>query len=178
MANSLVDAADREAAWLSTEPLAGFPPLLKVGANGGFFDVVMARPRRLSQKPKQIHVYRSSTVEQRENSAYKTQVHTLTLVVLWPRVLNDEQAHTDQLQLDTAIESLVARVRGLQLDHTHGGRFWSVGEIGGLLPGVAGQIDVRMPDWRSIFVDVDQPIATQRSYIVEVVYPAVDFVSG
>lgn len=173
----LIDAADREAAWLALEPNPGYPPLFDDGVNGGHFDYVGARPKRLAQYPRQLHVYRARTEETREDSGHKQQTHTLIAVVLWPKAQIPEEADQAQAALDAALEALLDRIRGTLRDHTHGQRFWSAGESGGIGPsGVTGNIEVRMPEWRTLLGESDTLFG--NTFVVEVVYPAVDMLVG
>lgn len=177
---SLTDAVDREEAWLSTEPLVPYPALRSVVGNDGPFQYIGARVRRMAQGFPQIHVIRERFVEQRLSTGNKAVRHDMLLGILWPKLLNSERADVELLALDSAIERVVIRVRdslsAQAARHTHGTRFWSVGESGGVLTDAG--IDVRYPDWRGILGVVDSPLAAGASYVVEIRYPAVEYVSG
>lgn len=170
------DVTLAEVAWLSTEPLAGYDPLLIEGGNGGVFDFIGEHTRAIAQHPRQVHVYRERTVERRNSTADKVLTHDMLCAVLWTKVLASEQAHVEQQQLAAAVARLVERIRGTLNNHTHGDRFWSAGETGGVV--TDSGIDVRMPDWRSVLSLADQPLGIGDAYVVEVRYPIVEFVEG
>lgn len=164
-------AVDREADWLKLEPLVGYSALT---GDDGPFDYIGPRPKRLSQHPRQVHVFRERYTERRIATGTKWAQHDLVLAVLWP-LNSPERSDSEQAALDDGLDRLVERVRGRLIDHDHGGRFFAVVET----EGVNGAIEVRYPDWRTIVTPspVDAPLAPGHAYVVEVRYPAFDVIT-
>lgn len=168
---SFADALTREEAWLQADLAAdGLPPLLdSVGDLSGPFQTVEAYGRRLDQRGHQLFVCRDPYVERRIDNAgqWRQGDYGIAVMILWRQQSNASRAEVDQLALDQALERVLARVRGLPADHTHGGRFFSVAED------PAG-IRVEYPDPRTILTPGDGPLAQGNAYTVLVRYTATD----
>lgn len=123
---SFADAEDREAAWLMVTDDT-LPDLTKV------FTTIQARfPRTPSTKATQLYVLHApemaSAMLTRTTNQRAMLTHRFQLRIVWPIINGRGVAETDQLELSTAIDAVLARVMGLVQDHSHGGRFLSVAE--------------------------------------------------
>jgi len=124
MAESTATAVAREAAWLAIGDDA-LPALL--AADGGPFDVVQAYySRSPNTRARSVWVMRQNLTEQRLGGLRKIDRYAFRLLVRWPTASGDAEA--EQAAFDAAVEQLLLRIRGPLGDHTHGGRFLSVGE--------------------------------------------------
>ncbi|MCW2900930.1 MAG: hypothetical protein JWO67_3195 [Streptosporangiaceae bacterium] len=136
------DAVDREVAWLTTSG-DGLPALLK--AAGGPWDICQAYgPRTQTARKSGIYLLRSSLTEVRFNNHRKMDSYDFRAKLWWPIGSTTVTApiwEQEQRGFDAAIDLLIQRLRGLPQDHTHGGRFLTVGETPG-----NGRITVRFED--------------------------------
>ena len=118
----------REAAWLciSTDSL---PALLVV--NGGPWNIIQAYWRRTPAKQQtEIYVTRSGFDDNHPMSQRYRPQHEIVLKLYWPvRATSAGLAETEQQNLDSAVELLIQRIRGLLGDKTHGGAFLSAAEV-------------------------------------------------
>lgn len=123
-------AVTREAAWMTTDPPAGWaaaPPLMK--ATGGYFDIGQGYLRSITKSGRNLYVLRESTAEARlAFGGMKEWRHHMLVIVYW-----SIESHTGQLEVeeqanDTAIAAVLTRIRGPLGDHSHGGAFVGVAE--------------------------------------------------
>ncbi|MFD1145974.1 hypothetical protein [Saccharothrix hoggarensis] len=125
----LADAINREADWLRTHG-DELPALLK--EHGGPFEVVQGRSMRSPNTRKQaLYLTHATYSDSRWGNARKLGTYSFRLAVHWPvgsTVTSIDIAEREQQALDEALELVVARIRGLMGDHTHGGRFLAVAE--------------------------------------------------
>ena len=135
-------ALDREAAWLTTSDALG----ALLAANGGPFDIVQARrPRTPSKSKRCLYVTRQPAMSaryERTATGRTMPIHHFRLDLDWPLTLGSGSAEAEQLNVDQAIDLIIARVLGPLGDKTHGGRFLSVAE-----------------DPTAVAVDADDPAA-------------------
>lgn len=123
---STADAVDRETDWLQTVG-DGLPELPAIA--GGPFQVIGAYlPKVPQQKATQLYVLRSVIEEDRFANIRTMDHYEFILRVIWPITNPTGSAQADQRALDAAIDLLLARIRALPGDHTHGRRFLSVAE--------------------------------------------------
>jgi hypothetical protein len=157
---STADVPAREAAWLSAyNPADGLPPLL--AANGGPWQVVQAYwPRTPDTMGKRIYVMRHSTKNERFANVQKINKYVLRLVCFWPMTVISGSTEQAQADFDVALDAVITRIVGLQLDKTHGNRFLSVAED------PAG-IDL-------VYHDPVQTLAQQLGLAAEITYNADD----
>lgn len=119
------DALAKEEAWFASDLSAQGVPGLSPP-----FDVVASQVRRLSQARRQLFLGHSRSTDGRRSKAGDHRVdHEIVALVFWAAVGAGGRAHEDQDRLDEAVERVLARVRGPAGDYTHGGRWWSVGEV-------------------------------------------------
>ena len=173
---SYADALIREAAWLRAD-VVGLPPLLaNTGDGTGPFGVVEAYPRKVQQQDYQLFVCRDPYAERRMDAAgqWRAGMHGIALLILWNRVVAPTKAQLDQVKLDEAVDRVLNRVRGFPADHTHGGRFHSVGvnQLG------TDEIRVEYPDPRTLDATADAPYGAGDAYTVLVRYTATDAFGG
>lgn len=121
---SYADAVTREAAWF-TAAVAGLPDL---GAPTGPLDLVVAYPRRISQRSRQLWLYRAGVTDDRLGLAgERLWRHQMVAYIVWGRALPSSEAHIDAANLDAAIDSVLARIRGGAVgtvgDPSHGARW-------------------------------------------------------
>jgi hypothetical protein len=90
---------------------------------------VLPHVRRSSGNVKRCHLWREGLVETRLDLASKLLEHQLVLSVSWPITSGSKRAEDVQADLDSAVEALLARIRGPHGDKTHDGRFLSVVEM-------------------------------------------------
>ena len=126
------DALDREAAWLTAaDTLPALPASL-----GGPFQIVQARwPRTPALREYGLYVLRSphQSAESQRNAAIRRELITSFEVrMIWPFTSGVGSAEADQLAFERAIDSVIGRILGYELDKTHGGRFAWVAEEGPL----------------------------------------------
>jgi hypothetical protein len=120
-------AVAREAAWLALPGDSTLPGLLE--AAGGPWELVQPYyGRSPAMRKRSVFVMRERTVETRLGGLRKTTRHDFRLVLRWPSKSRTGDAEADQSSFDAAVDLLLARIRGPVGDHTHGGRFLSVGE--------------------------------------------------
>jgi hypothetical protein len=123
------DAVTREAAWLNSYN-DGLPALHT--SQNGPFDVVQAYwPRTRNARKGGIYVMRGEVNDRRFAAHRKIARHAFRLMIEWPIGGTTVATHIwedEQQALDSAVDLLLQRIRGLDLDHTHGGRFLSVAE--------------------------------------------------
>lgn len=136
------DAVAREVAWLTTTG-GGLPSLLKSAS--GPWDICQGYwPRTQAARKTGIYLLRTSLREDRFANHRKINRYTFLAKLWWPIGSTTTASglwETEQAAFDSAIDLLIARVRGLPGDHTHGGRFLSVAEAP-----TPGHIDVRFHD--------------------------------
>lgn len=128
---STADAVEREANWLTTfNPADGLPALLK--SNGGPWDIVQAywSPSR-SARQTRFYLVRGILTEDRFAAPRRMDHYTFTGKLYWPvgaTTNGPGMWEAEQAAFDAAINLVLARVRGVLYDHTHGGQFLSVAE--------------------------------------------------
>lgn len=123
---STADAVGREAAWLTTSG-DSLPALL---ANvGGPFDLIQGYvPRVPASQQHVIYVLRRGLKDERFANIQKKLTYDFGLRIVWPILVGTGSAETEQRALDAAIDLVLQRIRGPQLDKSHGNRFLSVAE--------------------------------------------------
>jgi hypothetical protein len=121
-------APQLEAQWLQAyTPSDGLPALGAI--NGGPLDVIQAYlPRTPHKMKRQLYVLYGETIDQRTGMQHTISTHRLTLRILWPLSATSMTGEAAQAGLENAVRLTIARVRGIVLDHTHGGRFLSAAE--------------------------------------------------
>jgi hypothetical protein len=133
---------DREVEWLRTSG-DSLPALLK--ANGGPWDVIQAYgPRTYISRQSGIYLLRPSLIEERVSNQRKRHSYVFRGRLWWPigsTTTSTELWEREQRALDDAVDLLIARVRGLLHDHSHGGRFLQVAE-----DSTSGRITVAFDD--------------------------------
>lgn len=125
------DALDREAAWLATTNDT-LPVLIAPGP----FELVQARwPRVQASRKTGLYVLRNpsnSYKVERFADVRSLPTTEIMLRISWPLATGTGSGEASQLALEQAIDLVIARVEGLPFDKTHGGRFLSVAEKGGI----------------------------------------------
>lgn len=122
------DAVDREAAWLQSSG-DGLPALL--ASAGGPWQVIQAyRPRTPDRRQTGIYLRRAELSDERFANQRLLDSHAFVGDLVWPVGATGATGswEAEQRALDAAVELLRQRVRGLVMDHSHGGRFLSVAE--------------------------------------------------
>lgn len=154
---SIAEAVDREVAWLKSTG-DGLPELLKPA---GLWDIVQAYPPRTGAARRSgIYALYPLTTEKRISNARKMQTYQFRHRLDWPiggTTVAEGFWEQEHRNFAAAIDLLMARVRGLLGDHTHGGRFRSVAE-----EDTGGKITVHFqdePDTRT------QGVALLRAHI-------------
>jgi hypothetical protein len=157
---STADAPAREAAWLADyNPADGLPALLQ--DNGGPWQVVQAYwPRTPDTMGKRIYVMRHSIKNERFANVQKIDKYVFRLVCLWPMTVVSGAWEQAQSDFDAALDPVITRIVGPQLDKTHGGRFLSVAED-------PSAIEVT-------YHDPVQTLAAQLGLVAEITYTADD----
>ena len=156
------EALTAEEDWF-TSPLVGVPPLIK--EDGGPFDVCAAQVRRLSQAPRQLFLGHTRSTDGRQSKTPDHRIdHEIVALVFWSAIGAGARAHRDQAELDAAVERVLARIRGLQGDSTHGGRWWGVGEA-----------RVEPPNPATLLAFSDAAGAVGAAYQVSVRYTVVEY---
>lgn len=126
---STADAVAREVAWLTAyNALDGLPALV---APAGPWDVVQAyQPRTPNTRKAGIYVRRTRIADQRFSNARKLTTYAFHLRCIWPMgtATGTGSGEAEQAAFDSAIDLLILRVRGLLIDHSHGGAFLSAAE--------------------------------------------------
>ena len=156
---STADAVDREVAWMTTSG-DGLPGLLT--SVGGPFDTVRAyQPRTPATQQTSLYVLRPRLKDARFADIQKLITYDFRLRVVWPIRSSTGSAEDEQRAMDAAIGLVVARIRGPQLDKSHGSRFLSVAE-----------------NPADITVDFDDPEHTipAKTLRAEITYSGDDFV--
>lgn len=131
---STADAVAREAGWLAgpaqTAGTQTLPALLK--SFGGPFDVVQAYlPRTPATRQTRLYVLRPRIQDTRFAQQRTMDTYDFRLRAFWPigsGTITAQIAEIEQRNFDNAIDLVVARIRGLVADHTHGGAFLSAAE--------------------------------------------------
>lgn len=120
------DAVSREAAWLNS--FGDTLPSLNA-AQGGPWDLIQARkPRTPPKRKSAIYVTRPHFKIVRFANVRQMPKYTFHVMTVWPLANQVGSEEIDQQNFDEAIDLLVVRILGLELDKTHGGRFLSVAE--------------------------------------------------
>lgn len=158
-----LSAVQKEAAWLAA--VDALPSLLI--ANGGPLEIVNAYwPRTPVQTRRGLYLFRADAAEERSANYRTIRTHRFTARVLWPMSGTTNTAEAAQLGLDLAVDLVLARIRGLPGDHTHGGAFLSVAE-GVTAEDNSGRISV-------VFSDPEQAIAAKQPFRADITYHADD----
>jgi hypothetical protein len=127
--STLVDAVQREVAWLNTSG-DGLPDLLKDA--GGPWDVIQAfGPRTPATRQCAVYALLPMMTEKRISNARKMQTFNFRHRLEWPIGGSTVDAgfwEAEQGNFAAAVDLLIARVRGTLGDHSHGGRFLSAAE--------------------------------------------------
>ncbi|MDQ2826104.1 MAG: hypothetical protein M3Y04_03935, partial [Actinomycetota bacterium] len=101
---SYSDAVTKEAAWF-TATVAGLPDL---GIPTGPLDLVVAYPRRISQRARQLWLYRATATDERLGlSGERMWKHQMVAYIVWGRNLPSSEAHVDAVNLDAAIDNVL-----------------------------------------------------------------------
>lgn len=124
------DAVIREAKWFTTEPaFTGCPPLLS--AFGGPFDTVAGSdnstpqgyPSKILEYGRNLYLWRENTQWQRLAFGELQYRYHMVAVVLWSFQTGDGSLPSEMAALDSAMDSVFQRIRGVFGDKTHGGAF-------------------------------------------------------
>jgi hypothetical protein len=168
------DVITREAPWYTSDPPAGttstqFPPLQIV--NGGLYDTVQAYYSKVIPRGKYLFltceaILNDELVEWQANREVKYQ---MLLTSIWSIDSGSGKLEDDQQNHHNALQLVLARVRGLIADHTHGGAFPTGVGVGG--PEGDGRITMRKPNEY-------QQIANGEPLTAEIRYIATDWVPG
>lgn len=118
-------------------------------------------PRTLAKRQKTVVVMRSQIHVVRFANVRSMPTYQFRLGLIWPLSSGQGSAEDDQQQFDSAIDLLLKRIMGIQLDHTHGGRFLSVAE---------------KPEFIVVnYENPEQTVGPMASFMAEVLYSADDF---
>lgn len=164
------DVLEREATWFkdpSPDSLPGARPL--IGGTDGPFDELAPYVRRINQKQHQLFLYRTRTDERRADDSHKAHDHSVVAIILWAQT-NSARDQASAARLDDAVARVLERIRGLPHDHTHGGRFFSAGERGG--------ISVDYPDPRTVLAVADGALSAGQAHEVTVAYTITEYFVG
>lgn len=119
---SYADAVTKEAAWLNVTN-DSLPVLTAAG-----WDRVDAYPVSYGRAMKRLEVWRERYEETRESNGRRLVTHHLVVEVHWPNTRSADVSQNQWTAVDTAVNVVLTRIRGLAGDKTHGGRFLAVGE--------------------------------------------------
>jgi hypothetical protein len=118
-------AVAREAEWFRAD-VPGLPPL---AAPAGPFYRVTDKLKELAQGRTQLFLALVSTLDESASKLGPRRVdHEIAAMVMWA-VNAGGRAHVPQVDIDEAIEAVVARVRGVSDQPNHGGRWAMVGPV-------------------------------------------------
>jgi len=155
------DAVTREAAWFNT---ANALPALAL-AQGGLFDIVAAYPRRISQRPRQLYLWRSSAVDKREAmTGQRSWTHRMVAEIIWAAVRPTSEADADLALIDGAVDSVLQRIRGGG-DASHGGRFFDQ----------PGPVQVVYGDVPQGLSPTDAPTSAGLAWVVRIAYDLTEY---
>jgi len=137
---STADAVTREAAYLTA--VDSLPTLL---APAGPWDIVQAYwSPTVGARKKRFFLVRGTIAEERFAAQRRLDTYRFTGKLYWPigsTATGSGMWEAEQLAFDAAIDLIIARVRGLTFDKTHGGAFLSVAEAPN-----GSKIDVQFED--------------------------------
>lgn len=156
-------AVDREVEWF-LQDVPTLPPLL--AAQQGAWEVVQGYVSRTPQTRKTaLYVVRVGFVDQRFANQRTIRSHELRVKAYWPigsSTTGRDLWEVEQRAFDKAVDDVVARVRGLLMDHTHGGRFLSAAEAPD-----PGRIAVRFYDPEQAAAVTPQILRAEITYSVD-----------